>query len=87
MSETPTHDCTAIRREARELRKVIRYHERKQASYQRLAGDIGLSAFSRRKYEARAERSGDWLLKAQEAYDRFADAQRREGVPPGCLRP
>jgi hypothetical protein len=80
-------DCSGIRREARKLQKVITYHRKKIATYERLAGDITLEDFTRRKYEVRAEESAAWLAKGEAAFDRFADEQRRKGVPPGCLRP
>jgi len=85
--EISQSDCATIRREARELHKVITYHRKKLAKYRRLADDIGRNAFTRRKYEARAEESAEWLAKGEAAYDRFADEQRRKGVAPSCLRP
>lgn len=86
-SADPAWSCQKIRREAKKLQKVITYHRKKIASYQRLADDIERSDFQRRKYEARGEESAVWLAKGQAAYDAFAEEQRRKGVPPGCLRP
>jgi len=80
-------NCAAIRREARELRKAVTYHRNRIEADARRADDITRNAYSRRKYEARGEESAEWLAKAEAAYERFTQEQRRKGVPPGCLRP
>lgn len=78
--------CTSLRREVREKQRVVARHRRSVESNRRWADDISKSAFSRRKYEARAEEEARWLAKAEEALEAFRDRNRRRGVPPGCLR-
>jgi hypothetical protein len=86
-AQGPQWNCSAVRRKARELRKTITYHRNRIEADARRADDITRNAYSRRKYEARGEESAEWLAKAETAYERFTQEQRRKGVPPGCLRP
>lgn len=78
--------CGDLKREVKKLEKVIRIHRGSVAANQRWADDIEKSAFSRRKYELRAEEEGRWLAKAEAKLERFRQEQRRKGVAPGCLR-
>ena len=78
--------CKAIRRQIAKKEKVIRTHERSVESNERKADDITRSAFSRRKYEVRAEEEAGWLAKAEADLETFREARRREGASPGCLR-
>lgn len=79
-------ECHALQREVARKQKVIRTHRGSVEANQRWGDDIGRSAFSRRRYEVRAEEEARWLARAEEELTRFIDAQRRKGVPPGCLR-
>lgn len=79
-------DCAALRREVREKERVITRHRTSVESNLRWADDISKSAFSRRKYEARAEEEQRWLERAEEGLEAFREKNRRMGVPPGCLR-
>ena len=79
-------DCGALKRESKKKQKVIRRHRGSVASNLRWADDITKSAFSRRKYEARAEEEGRWLAKAELDLARFLEQNRKRGVPHGCLR-
>lgn len=79
-------ECKALQRQVAKKRKVIRTHQGSVEANRRWADDIGRSAFSRRKYEARAEEEARWLARAEQDLERFLDEQRRRGVEPGCLR-
>jgi hypothetical protein len=79
-------DCRALQKQVKKLEKVIRTHQGSVDANQRWADDIERSAFSRRKYELRAEEESRWLARAEAKLDRFRDAHRRKDTPPGCLR-
>lgn len=78
--------CGTLKKRVKELEKVVRTHQGSVDANLRWADDIERSAFSRRKYELRAEEEARWLARAQTKLDRFRESQRRQGVPPGCLR-
>jgi hypothetical protein len=80
------YDCDALRREVAKKERAIEIHRSSVEANQRWADDISRSAFSRRRYELRAEEEQGWLERAEADLERFLDAQRRRGVPPGCLR-
>jgi hypothetical protein len=79
-------NCAHLKKQVRRKQKVIRTHQRSVDANLRLADDIDRSVYSRRRYEVDAEEEGRWLAKAEADLDRFVDAQRRKGAPPGCLR-
>jgi hypothetical protein len=79
-------ECRAAQKEVARQEKVIRTHRGSVEANQRWADDIDRSAFSRRKYEVRAEEEARWLARAEEKLERYVDSQRRKGLDPGCLR-
>jgi hypothetical protein len=79
-------ECRVLQKQIARKEKVIRTHRGSVEANQRWADDIDRSPFSRRRYEVRAEEEARWLARAERDLQRFIDAQRRKGAPPGCLR-